>query len=223
MASVTFKAIAKHFPGGEAAVSDLSLDIASGEFLVLLGPSGCGKSTALRLLAGLEDPTSGDIMIDGLRVNDLPAGGRELGMVFQSYALYPHMTVRENLTFGLRNGPRKSRLDGAEIERRADEAIDLLDLGALTERLPKELSGGSSSGWQSDARSQSDQGAVNGRALVEFGCEVTQSHALRTASSARTARYNHGLCHTRSGRGDDLGRPYGSTQCREVAASRHAA
>ena len=156
MASVTFKAIAKHFPGGEAAVSDLSLDIASGEFLVLLGPSGCGKSTALRLLAGLEDPTSGDIMIDGLRVNDLPAGGRELGMVFQSYALYPHMTVRENLTFGLRNGPRKSRLDGAEIERRADEAIDLLDLGALTERCRKSSLEGSSSGWQSDARSQSD-------------------------------------------------------------------
>ena len=142
MASVTFKAIAKQFPGGEAAVSDLSLDIASGEFLVLLGPSGCGKSTALRLLAGLEDPTSGDLLIDGLRVNDVPAGGRELGMVFQSYALYPHMTVRENLTFGLRNGPRKSRLDNAEIVRRADEAIDLLDLGALTERLPKELSGG---------------------------------------------------------------------------------
>ena len=137
MASVEFKSVAKRFSADAAAVTDLSLTIESGEFLVLLGPSGCGKSTALRLLAGLEDPTSGELFIDGLRVNDVPAGGRELGMVFQSYALYPHMSVRDNLTFGLRNGPRSHRLDNAEIDRRVDEAIALLDLGELVDRLPR--------------------------------------------------------------------------------------
>ena len=142
MASVEFKSVAKRFSVDAAALTDLSLTIGSGEFLVLLGPSGCGKSTALRLLAGLEDPTSGELFIDGLRVNDVPAGGRELGMVFQSYALYPHMSVRDNLTFGLRNGPRSHRLDNAEIDRRVDEAIALLDLGELVDRLPRELSGG---------------------------------------------------------------------------------
>ena len=142
MASVEFRSVAKRFSADAAALTDLSLTIGSGEFLVLLGPSGCGKSTALRLLAGLEDPTSGELFIDGLRVNDVPAGGRELGMVFQSYALYPHLSVRDNLTFGLRNGPRSHRLDNAEIDRRVDEAIALLDLGELVDRLPRELSGG---------------------------------------------------------------------------------
>ena len=159
MASVEFKSVAKRFCEDAAALSDLSLTIDSGEFLVLLGPSGCGKSTALRLLAGLEDPTSGELFIDGLRVNDVPAGGRELGMVFQSYALYPHMSVRDNLTFGLRNGPRLHRLDNAEIDRRVDEAIALLDLGELKTGCPESCQVASNNvsllgeRWPSDQRS----------------------------------------------------------------------
>ena len=102
MVSVEFENVNKQYDDGFQAVKGLSLDIKDKEFLVLLGPSGCGKSTTLRMLAGLEDVTEGDIRIDGMKVNHLPAGARGLGMVFQSYALYPHMSIRDNLSFGLR-------------------------------------------------------------------------------------------------------------------------
>ena len=102
MVEVNFKNVTKTYEDGFEAVKGLDLDIKDGEFLVLLGPSGCGKSTTLRMLAGLEDITAGDVMIDGLKVNHLPPCARDLGMVFQSYALYPHMTIRDNLSFGLR-------------------------------------------------------------------------------------------------------------------------
>ena len=102
MVEVRYENVTKQYEDGFEAVKGLNLEIQDGEFLVLLGPSGCGKSTTLRMLAGLEDVTTGDIRIDGNRVNDLPPGARGLGMVFQSYALYPHMTVAENLSFGLR-------------------------------------------------------------------------------------------------------------------------
>ena len=102
MVSVQFEQVNKRYDDGFQAVQNLNLEIKDKEFLVLLGPSGCGKSTTLRMLAGLEDITEGNILIDGMKVNHLPAGARGLGMVFQSYALYPHMTIRENLAFGLR-------------------------------------------------------------------------------------------------------------------------
>ena len=102
MVSVEFEHVNKLYDDGFQAVQNLTLDIKDKEFLVLLGPSGCGKSTTLRMLAGLEEVTEGDIRIDGMKVNHLPAGARGLGMVFQSYALYPHMTIRDNLSFGLR-------------------------------------------------------------------------------------------------------------------------
>lgn len=142
MVAVSFKNTHKEFDDGYVGVNRLNLEIEDGEFLVLLGPSGCGKSTTLRLLAGLEDITDGEILIDGVRVNDLPAAARGLGMVFQSYALYPHMTIRENLSFGLRMAPKKERLPIEEINARIDEVCELLTLEKELEKKPKELSGG---------------------------------------------------------------------------------
>jgi multiple sugar transport system ATP-binding protein len=137
MAEVTFDQVTKEFEG-TVAVDELSLDVADGEFLVLVGPSGCGKSTALRMLAGLEDVTAGRISIGGRAVNDVPPGERDVAMVFQSYALYPHMTVYDNLSFGLRN----QKVAKQEIDERVRRAAEILDLGSMLKRKPKQLSGG---------------------------------------------------------------------------------
>ena len=126
MVNVNFENVSKQFEDGFQAVSGLNLEVKDGEFLVLLGPSGCGKSTTLRMLAGLEEVTEGTISIDGVVVNHLPAGARGLGMVFQSYALYPHMSVRDNLTFGLRMMKGKERLGDAEIAVRVKETASML-------------------------------------------------------------------------------------------------
>ena len=142
MVNVEFNGVHKQFDDGFTAVQNLSLEIKDKEFLVLLGPSGCGKSTTLRMLAGLEDVTDGKIMIDGMTVNHLPAGARGLGMVFQSYALYPHMTIQDNLSFGLRMMKGSDKLDDDEIQSRVNEIADLLDLGQHLQKKPKELSGG---------------------------------------------------------------------------------
>lgn len=139
---VVFQGVTKRYDDGTLAVDALDLTVDAGEFLVLLGPSGCGKSTTLRMLAGLEEITEGEIRIGGAKVNDLPPGARGLGMVFQSYALYPHMTVAENLSFGLRMARRGERLDPAEIASRVDEAVDMLGLAAELEKKPRDLSGG---------------------------------------------------------------------------------
>ncbi len=137
MSPVRLVGIRKSF-GGNAIVKGVDLEVGAGEFLVMVGPSGCGKTTLLRLLAGLETADAGDILIDGQRVNDVPPRERDIGMVFQSYALYPHMTVRENMAFGLelRQRPRP------EIDQRVAEAAQMLELGHLLERKPKALSGG---------------------------------------------------------------------------------
>jgi multiple sugar transport system ATP-binding protein len=137
MAPVRFDGVTKRF-GEVVAVDELSLDVGDGEFLVLVGPSGCGKSTALRMLAGLEEVTSGRIMIGDRIVNNLAPGARDVAMVFQSYALYPHMTVYDNLAFGLRN----VRTPKSEIDRRVRKAADVLDMAELMKRKPKQLSGG---------------------------------------------------------------------------------
>ncbi|HSP74024.1 MAG TPA: sn-glycerol-3-phosphate ABC transporter ATP-binding protein UgpC [Gaiellaceae bacterium] len=137
MAPITFEHLTKRFDQ-TAAVDDLSLEVADGEFLVLVGPSGCGKTTALRMLAGLEEVTSGRILIGDRVVNHLAPGARDVAMVFQSYALYPHMTVYDNLAFGLRN----RKMPKAEIDGRVRRAAEILDLGGLLKRKPKQLSGG---------------------------------------------------------------------------------
>jgi len=142
MVQVEYKNVTKTYEDGFEAVKELNLDIKDGEFLVLLGPSGCGKSTTLRMLAGLEEVTEGDILIDGMKVNHLPSGARGLGMVFQSYALYPHMTIEDNLSFGLRMSKGEEKLSADEIKSRVSEAAEMLDLSEHLDKKPKELSGG---------------------------------------------------------------------------------
>jgi multiple sugar transport system ATP-binding protein len=142
MARLTLDNVTKIFDDdGEQiiAVDDVDIDIEDGEFLVLVGPSGCGKSTTLRMVAGLEDVTTGELRIDGEVVNDVPATKRNIAMVFQSYALYPHMTVRGNMAFGLEES---TDLPDDEIRQRVEEAADLLGIPELLDRKPDELSGG---------------------------------------------------------------------------------
>lgn len=140
MATVTLKNITKYYSKHVVAVNKINLDVRDKEFLVLVGPSGCGKSTTLRMIAGLEEVSEGEILIDSRIVNDMPAKSRDIAMVFQNYALYPHMTVYDNLAFGLklRRYPKK------EIERRVQEAAEILGLthNGMLKRKPKELSGG---------------------------------------------------------------------------------
>ncbi len=137
MASVSFSQIKKSF-GATPVLHGISLDILDGEFMVLVGPSGCGKSTLLRMLAGLEDISAGSIAIDARVVNDVDSKDRDIAMVFQSYALYPHMTVGENMGFSLR-----LRNDGKDlIAQRVAQTAKILNLGAYLERYPRELSGG---------------------------------------------------------------------------------
>ncbi|MBI5504126.1 MAG: ATP-binding cassette domain-containing protein [Deltaproteobacteria bacterium] len=138
MARVLCQAIVKEFSPGSRAVDDVSLDIADGELLVMVGPSGCGKSTLLRIVAGLETPTSGEVRIGDAVVNDLSPQQRNVAMVFQDYALYPHMTVRRNLEFPL----RMRRMARTDIDARVARTAELLGLSPLLERLPKQLSGG---------------------------------------------------------------------------------
>ncbi len=139
MSRIDFKQIQKQYlPGLPYTIKDANLVIEQGEFCVFVGPSGCGKSTLLRMVAGLEDITSGELQIGGQRVNDLPPSDRGVAMVFQSYALYPHMTVAENMAFGLK--VKKTPKD--QIEPKVKEAARILQLTPLLERLPKALSGG---------------------------------------------------------------------------------
>ena len=138
MAQVVLDKVNKRYDNGFHAVQDLDLDVADGEFLVLVGPSGCGKSTALRMVAGLEDITSGTMTIGDRVVNTLSSRERDIAMVFQSYALYPHMSVADNIAYGL----RIRRMPKAEIEQRVRRAADMLELGPLLDRKPKQLSGG---------------------------------------------------------------------------------
>ena len=138
MSAVTLQHLRKVYPNGAVAVEDFDLAVRDGEFLVLVGPSGCGKSTTLRMVAGLETITAGAVSIDGRVVNDLPPKDRDIAMVFQNYALYPHMTVRENMAFGL----RLRRTPKPEIAARIAAAAETLGLAGLLDRLPKQLSGG---------------------------------------------------------------------------------
>jgi multiple sugar transport system ATP-binding protein len=138
MASLSFKHIYKKFPGGVTAVSDFSLEVKDKEFIIFVGPSGCGKTTTLRMVAGLEEITEGELFIGDRLVNDIAPKDRDIAMVFQNYALYPHMTVFDNMAFGLklRKTPKE------EIKRRVEEAARILDITHLLDRRPKALSGG---------------------------------------------------------------------------------
>jgi multiple sugar transport system ATP-binding protein len=138
MAEITLRGVTKRYPDGTEAVKAIDLDIHDGEFMILVGPSGCGKSTALRMIAGLEEISDGDLIIGGERVNDLAPRDRDIAMVFQNYALYPHMTVRDNMGFAL----KLAKVDSNEINSKVEEAARILDLEAHLDRKPANLSGG---------------------------------------------------------------------------------
>jgi multiple sugar transport system ATP-binding protein len=138
MAEIEFDHVTKQFPDGTIAVNELELTVGDGEFMIFVGPSGCGKTTALRMVAGLEEITSGEIRVGGRVVNDLEPPDRDIAMVFQNYALYPHMTVEDNIGFPL----RMQRLRKQEVRSRVHELADLLGIGELLRRKPRELSGG---------------------------------------------------------------------------------
>ena len=138
MAEIVLDHVTKRYPDGATPVRDLSLSIADGEFVILVGPSGCGKSTTLNMIAGLEDITSGELRIGGVRVNEKAPRDRDIAMVFQSYALYPHMTVRQNIAFPL----TLAKLGKAEIAAKVEQTAHVLDLTALLDRKPSQLSGG---------------------------------------------------------------------------------
>jgi multiple sugar transport system ATP-binding protein len=138
MADIVLDGVIKRYPDGFEAVKDLNLSIADGEFMILVGPSGCGKSTALNMIAGLEDISAGELRIGGKVVNQVAPRDRDIAMVFQSYALYPHMTVRENMAFAL----KLKKTPKEEVDRKVGEAADILDLNEHLERKPANLSGG---------------------------------------------------------------------------------
>ena len=138
MASLSMKNICKKYPNGFEAVKDFNLEVADKEFIIFVGPSGCGKSTTLRMIAGLEEITDGELYIDGKLVNDVEPKDRDIAMVFQNYALYPHMTVFDNMAFGL----KLRKVPKAEIKQKVEEAARILDLEKLLDRKPKALSGG---------------------------------------------------------------------------------
>src|SRR6476646_3575418 len=138
MADIVLDHITKRYPDGALAVDDVNLNIADGEFVILVGPSGCGKSTTLNMIAGLEDISDGELRIGGKVVNTMSPKDRDIAMVFQSYALYPHMTVGDNIAYGL----KIRKMDKAEINRRVQKAADMLELGPMLDRKPKQLSGG---------------------------------------------------------------------------------
>jgi len=138
LAEIALKDVTKRYPDGTEAVKQMNLEIADGEFMILVGPSGCGKSTALRMVAGLEEISEGELLIGGEVVNDLPPRDRDVAMVFQNYALYPHMSVRENMGFAL----KLAKVESEEIDKRVREAAEILDLTEHLDRKPANLSGG---------------------------------------------------------------------------------
>src|SRR6202051_4076306 len=138
MAEIVLDRVTKSYPDGAMAVKELSITIAEGEFIILVGPSGCGKSTTLNMIAGLEDISSGELRIGGQRVNEKAPKDRDIAMVFQSYALYPHMTVRQNIAFPL----TLAKLKKAEISQKVEETAKILDLTELLDRKPSQRSGG---------------------------------------------------------------------------------
>ncbi len=204
MTGVVLKDIRKSY-GQVKVLHGIDLDIAQGEFVVFVGPSGCGKSTLLRMISGLETITGGEMLIDGQVVNDVPPSRRGIAMVFQSYALYPHMTVYDNMAFGMRIAKESKE----EIDRRVRAAADILQLTPYLDRLPKALSGG-----------QRQRVAI-GRAICRdpkvFLFDEPLSNldaALRVATRIEIARlkeadagHDDDLRHPRSGGGDDARRP----------------
>ena len=220
MAEIRLEQVGKVYDGDVRAVDDVSLTIESGEFMVLVGPSGCGKSTLLRMIAGLEEVTEGDIWIGEREVARLAPRDRDIAMVFQNYALYPHMTVAKNLGYGL----KVRKTPKAEIERRVVEVARLLGLRgpapAPARRALRRPAPARRDGARDRARAA---GVPDGRAALEPGREAPRRHARRAGAAARPARDHDRLRHPRPGRGDDARLPRRGDARRHRAAGRHAA
>ena len=217
MAEVEFRGVSRRF-GDVVALHGLDLSVADGEFLILVGPSGCGKSTALRLLAGLDKPTSGEILIAGRSVTRLGPGERDIAMVFQNYALYPHMSVFQNLAYGL----RQRRTPRAEVDRRVRETADLLDIDQLLDRKPGQLSGGQRQRVaMGRALVRRPQAFLLDEPLVQPRREAAHAGAGRPQATAPRAAGHLDLRHARPGRGDDARRPDLRDVERRGPADRH--
>ena len=215
MAEVTFSGVTKVFADGTQAVADMDLVIADGEFVVLVGPSGCGKSTALRMLAGLETITSGTVSIGGTVVNDVTPRDRDIAMVFQNYALYPHMKVYDNIAFGLRL--RKVPKD--EIDKRVRHAAQVLGLENLLDRKPRALSGGQRQRVaMGRAIVREPQAFLMDEPLSNLDAKLRVEMRAEISSAAGRARSDDGLRDPRPDRGHDHGRPRGGDAQGRVGA-----
>ncbi len=219
MAEVTLKGIKKAY-GPVTVIPNLDLEIEDHEFMVLVGPSGCGKSTALRMIAGLEEITGGTIEIGDRVVNDVPPKDRDIAMVFQSYALYPHMTVRENLEFGLKI--RKTPKD--EMDRRVDEAAQILGITEFLDRKPKQLSGGQRQRVAAGPRHRAQARRLPvRRAALEPRRQAARPDAGRDLQAPEGPPDHHRLRHPRPDRGHDHGRPHRRHEQGQAPAGGHAA
>ena len=220
MAEIVLEDVTKVYGDGTPAVTDLTLDVHDGEFIVLVGPSGCGKTTALRMVAGLESISGGTIRIGDRVVNAVPPKDRDIAMVFQNYALYPHMTVYDNMAFGL----KLRKLSKTEIDRRVREAAEILGLEEFLQRKPKALSGGQRQRVaMGRAIVREPEGVPDGRAAVEPGREAPRPDADRDRADPARPADDDDLRHPRPGRGDDDGRPRGRDPQGRPPAGRHAA
>jgi len=196
---VSFRGIQKSYDGESLIVRDLNLDIRRGEFLTLLGPSGSGKTTSLMMLAGFETPTAGEILLDGRAINNVPPHKRDMGMVFQNYALFPHMTVSENLAFPLSvRGMAKP-----DIKERVKRALAMVQLEGFRNRYPAQLSGGQQQRVALARAGVRTAAGADGRTPGRAGQAVARADADGDQAPARTPRRHRGVRHPRSGRGAD--------------------
>ena len=173
MATLSFRKVKKTYAGNVPVIHGIDMDVKDGEFIVIVGPSGCGKSTLMRMVAGLESVTSGEILIDDQVVNHLEPAERDIAMVFQNYALYPHMTVFENMAYGL----KIRKFSKEEIKKRVDAAAQILELGHLLDRRPRALSGGQRQRGHGPRHRARTQGLPVRRAAVEPGCQAARGDA----------------------------------------------
>jgi multiple sugar transport system ATP-binding protein len=202
VATITLDGIDKIYENGFQAVTDLSLDIDDGEFLVLVGPSGCGKSTALRMIAGLESISGGEMRIGERVVNNLEPKDRDIAMVFQSYALYPHLTVRDNIAFAL----KLQKMPKDEIERRVADAARTLELTDNLDRRPAQLSGGQRQRVaMGRAIVRQPQAFLMDEPLSNLDCQVARADARRDRQDPTRPQRHDRLRHPRPDRGDDHG------------------